>query len=494
MKRSHARACWFFTKSPSKSVRRVYFWTTLDVASVQPACSRLVVVAGRLLPTSMQPPRVVAVSDAATPPFVSDHVPPPTGGYCATAVLSVFCLHNAWTCWVFLNFTNISPAAALLGVTDAQISSITAAGWCGTLAAIPVVTLARASWHRPLLLLAGLANSIAPVVRYLAASRQLFPVVVATNFINGAVFGVFSAWPPMFAVMQWPAERHTVVTALGALSNYVGGALAAPAMPLIANTVDDLLYTFKVQAIIACPMALILFVWLRFLPPFRSTTAAGATLSTQLRRSCCEPRAAALIFTLGLAVGLSLLLQGAVQEMLSGVGFTDVEAGNANCVYQSASAVVGVVLGSQLTSTTALVPTLHFLNGLSAASYLALSAVSAILLKRGRDDFSAAPALMLASMTMLGSSLMGMLPVLLQFAISQVNALENVMSGSIYMVAMVAAATLTTPVALLNGGMDFVLVGVLLTAELIGYLVVMVVIRPACRGSTGAARSYRRFL
>ena len=412
------------------------------------------------------------------------------GGWRATAVLTVFCMHNAWTCWVFLNFTNITPAATLLGVSREDTSAITAAGWYGTLLSIPVVTLCPASWHRPILLMAGVLNVTAPVMRYVAAlpGSQSFGVIVITEGMNGIIFGVFTAWPAMFAALQWPAERHTLVTALGALSNYAGGALSAPVMPLVASTAEDLLFTFKVQAILSVPLALVLGVWLAFLPPYRSPAAAAeASLGAQLRRSCCEPFAAALLLTVGLAVGLSLLLQGIVQEMLVGIGFSDVEAGYANCVYQSASAVLGVVLGSQLTTVASLVPSLHLLHGLSAVSFLALSAVCASLLAAGRAAFAAAPALMLGAMTALGASLMGMLPVALQLAVGRVHAPENVVCGLIYMIAMVIAASLTTVVSSLNGGRDWVLLAALLAAELVGYFVIV----PALDCERAAARSAR---
>ena len=45
--------------------------------------------------------------------------------------------------------------------------------------------------------------------------------------------------------------------------------------------------------------------------------------------------------------------------------------------------------------------------------------------------------------------------------------------------AMVLAASLTTVVTVLNGGRDFLLIGSLLAAELIGFFVVMPALRPA---------------
>ena len=137
--------------------------------------------------------------------------------------------------------------------------------------------------------------------------------------------------------------------------------------------------------------------------------------------------------------------------------------------------MVGIGLGSQLTSVSAesLIPTLHVLHGLSAASFLALGAVCALMLARGRQAFTTAPDLMLCAIACLGASLMGMLPVVLQLAISRVQATENVTSGLVYMVAMVIAASLTSPVAELSGGRDWLLVGLLLAAELVMYCLVV---------------------
>ena len=79
--------------------------------------------------------------------------------------LSVYALHNAWNCWVFLNFSNFAPAKALLQSTDEQIGFITTVGWLGICATLPLVAVC--SWHRTLLVAACLVNSLAPIVRYL---------------------------------------------------------------------------------------------------------------------------------------------------------------------------------------------------------------------------------------------------------------------------------------------------------------------------------------
>ena len=95
---------------------------------------------------------------------------------------------------------------------------------------------------------------------------------------------------------------------------------------------------------------------------------------------------------------------------------------------------------------------------------------------------------MLGAITALGASLMGMLPVALQLAVSRVRAPEpRVRRLMIYMVAMVIAASLTTVVSSLNGGRDWVLLAALLAAELVGYFVIV----PALDCERAAARSAR---
>ena len=53
--------------------------------------------------------------------------------------------------------------------------------------------------------------------------------------------------------------------------------------------------------------------------------------------------------TFGLLVGISLLLQGMNQFILSGVGYDDLSSGEGNTLYQLLAALVGVGLGSRVT-------------------------------------------------------------------------------------------------------------------------------------------------
>ena len=182
--------------------------------------------------------------------------------------LGVYALHNAWNCWTFLNFSNFEPAKELLAATDEQIGFITTVGWLGICSTLPVVALC--SWQRALLVVACLANALAPIVRYFAASACYhdgghdalacsYALVALSNYVQGAAFGVLGAWPSLLGA-QWPEvpltlsltltpdpslalaptpflalnltqERATLVTAISSLSNYVGGAAATLYMP-----------------------------------------------------------------------------------------------------------------------------------------------------------------------------------------------------------------------------------------------------------------------
>ena len=126
--------------------------------------------------------------------------------------LIVYALHNAWNCWTFLNFSNFEPAKALLAATNEQVGFITTVGWLGICSTLPVVALC--SWQRALLIVACLANALAPVVRYFAASACYhdggydalacsYTLVALSNYVQGAAFGVLGAWPSLLGA-QWP--------------------------------------------------------------------------------------------------------------------------------------------------------------------------------------------------------------------------------------------------------------------------------------------------
>jgi hypothetical protein len=294
----------------------------------------------------------------------------------AVLILVVFSLHNAWNCWVFLNFTNFGPAQKLLGVDRAHIGLITTAGWLGILSTVPLVTLWQRD-HRTLLFGAGVMNVVPPVIRYVGALHRSYALVLASNFLQGSAFGVLGAWPAMLASLQWPEERRTLVTAVASLSNYVGGAAGVTFMPVMADTATKLLEIFRVQSYVAAMLFALMATWL-WIPSFaqdeagNSQTAAGGvglTLRQELRL-CLRGAAGRQVLTFGLLIGISLLLQGMNQLLLSGVGYNDLNAGEGNMVYQVAAALAGVLLGSRCEREQGAASVASFLTAVFTEIYL----------------------------------------------------------------------------------------------------------------------------
>ena len=384
--------------------------------------------------------------------------PPQRGGAKAVCVVIVFSLHNAWNCWVFLNFTNFGPAEELLGVGDAEVGFITTIGWLGILTTVPLVTVC--TWHRTLLFVAGLMNVAPPALRYFAAVRGNYELVVLSNFLQGSAFGVLGAWPAMLAALQWRQEQRTLVTAVASLSNYVGGAAGVTFMPAMADTAPKLLEVFKMQSYVAALLLILMVTWF-WIPPSRTAAdgrsalgeeGGGSTLRQELEM-CLRGKAGKQVLTFGLLIGMSLLLQGMNQFVLAGVGFDDVRAGEGNTLYQLAAAVVGVGIGSRCETEADLQRALHWLHIVMAIGTVVFASLCAVVLETSAGSgllFPGAVGVMLLVMTLLGGTLMGMLPFCLQQACYTVApASENVVSGLIYLVAMLVAASLTQLTAII---------------------------------------------
>jgi hypothetical protein len=162
---------------------------------------------------------------------------------------------------------------------------------------------------------------------------------------------------------------------------------------------------------------------------------------------CLTGRAGKQVLTFGLLIGMSLLLQGMNQFILAGVGFDDLSAGEGNTLYQLAAAVVGVGVGSRCESEVDLQKVLHLLHVAMAVGVVVFGALCAVVAAASDGSgvpFAGAVGVMLLIMTLLGGTLMGMLPFCLQQACYTVApASENVVSGLIYLVAMLVAASLT---------------------------------------------------
>ena len=404
------------------------------------------------------------------------------------AFLLVYSLHNGWNCWVFLNFTNFGPAKTLLGATDREVGFITTMGWIGILSTLPIVAVC--SWQRALLVAACLVNTLAPVLRYVTAdlcysahahgSQQgcSYPLIVLSSYLQGAAFGVLGAWPSLLGA-QWPPEQRTLVTAVASLSNYVGGAAGTTYMPACVASASALLGLFRWQAAVSSVLAATSLCFAR-LPPVVVATAgdggsaaAGTQLGVRERlRGVARGRAPLQLATLGLLVGLSLVLQGMLPFVLSGVGFSDVQSGVGTTVYQSAAAVVGVLLGSRVAGQRQLSAALR---GLHAGAGVATAAVALLCWsvgRRGRHGEAPAwdePAVaaMLGVTALLGGTLMGALPFCLQqVVLSSAAAGENLVNALLYLVAMPVAAGLTQLCASLPPLRSLGLVGGLVALEL----------------------------
>ena len=337
-------------------------------------------------------------------------------------------------------------------------------------------------WRRTLLAIGGLLNATAPMLRYAAVAcsgwdpAARYSAVLVSSFVQGAAFGLIGAWPATLAALQWPARRRVVVTAIASLSNYVGGALGTVAMPLIASTPSSLLSCFYVQALAGVPLTVGLLAFLS-LPLVE--VAGGASALAELRLSCCRRRSALLVGSFGVAVGVSLALQGSVQIILEGSGFTALESGVCNTCYQSLAAVVGVVLGGRISSVRSLPRTLRALHLGAGMSYAVLAVLCYIVGSLGR--FGLAPVLAVASSAMLGATLLGMLPFLLQLAVHEIGASETLVSGLVYIVAMGVAASLTQLAASVSALASLATIGVMLLCEL--RLAALLLASPV-RGST----------
>jgi len=374
-------------------------------------------------------------------------------------ILSVFSLHNAWNCLVFLNFSNYGPGEALFGVGEGEIGLITTLGWVGILSSLPVVTLCR--WHRLLLFAAGLLNTLAPIARYVAAEYESYLVVLLTNFAQGAAFGVIGAWPPMLA-MQWPEERRTLVTAIAALSNYVGGAAGVVFMPLMATDGPSLLGVFRFQAYISVCLLVLMISWF-WIPPIVHAEEERSLYDDI--KFCFQQRS---FYSLGLIVGLSLVLQGCTNFILEGVGYTAVESGSGNSVYQLSAAVAGVVIGNYVHCEQDLVRVLHRLRGCIAVAVIAFTALCWAMHEFGR--FVGCVPIMITVMISLGISLMGILPFCLQRAVYIAHpASENVSSGCLYLIVMVITSGLTQLVSVLNPIISVTIIFGLILFEMVAF-------------------------
>lgn len=329
---------------------------------------------------------------------------------------------------------------------------------------LPTFPIAVAcSWHRSLLGVAGFLNVLAPVVRYFAAQAGAYEVVLLTNFLLGNAFGVLGVWPAMLAAVHWREQRRAVVIAIAGLSNYVGGAAGVLFFPTFANTAEELLNVFEVQAYVSIVLGVLMVTWC-WLPPFHegvlsmralegvltdphSTSSSSSepqhrlTLKQELGL-CLRGQAPFQVVSFGVLVGVSLALQGISPYIFSSLGFSAVNSGLSNACYQLSAAVVGVGLGAKIQNQRHLRLALRALHLIMIISMMAIIVLCSVV--RSSGVYLDASAAIVVLMILLGGSLMGALPFCIQQLLYTAHPVsENVVSGCLYLIAAPLAATLT---------------------------------------------------
>ena len=154
--------------------------------------------------------------------------------------------------------------------------------------------------------------------------------------------------------------------------------------------------------------------WRRFSPLSGCAAHTDAPLRCRL---CTSGAAGVQVGTFGLLVGISLLLQGMNQFILSGVGYDDLSSGEGNTLYQLLAALVGVGLGSRVTCEADLRTVLRALHVAMAVGVVGFGVLCAAVGSEG--VFSGSIVLMLGVMSLLGATLMGLLPFVLQQAVCE---------------------------------------------------------------------------
>lgn len=210
-------------------------------------------------------------------------------------------------------------------------------------------------------------------------------------------------------------------------------------------------------------LAVLMGAWL-WIPEFQpdADSSLSRVLDVELRE-CFRRDRLPLIATFGLAVGISLLFQGMTQFILSGLGYSDMFGGISAGVYQLAAAISGTAISSRIQHSGQLAVVLHWLHVLFAVSFVALCGI-------GFTDSPAAVhhVVVVVVMTLLGASLMGMLPFLLQQAVETAElASENAVSGLLYFVAMSVAASSTQVVSAVGSKTSLGVIGGFVLLELV---------------------------
>jgi len=328
------------------------------------------------------------------------------------SVLIVFCLHNSWNCWVFLNASSdVEAAKELFGLNDSEVGTLNTVGLLGIGFLLPVATVCK--WPRALLWFGGIINVASPILRYYGAKSGSYWLVVATFAGNGMAYGVIGVWPPILAVTFAREERHAVVTAVALLSNWLGGAMAAIITPLVSRGQGDgLLALLEGQAYVSVGLLAITACWL-WIPDIVEDTPLPILEELQV---CGKREAATQILNFGIITGVAVSLQNVIPILLEGVGLSEVTAGFGNCIFQIAGAVIGVGLGSFVTTRHQLRRVLWWFHSIALLSCLGMFILAlAFAGKHSNNNISTAA--LLAMVTVQGASVVGALPFVMQQAV-----------------------------------------------------------------------------
>lgn len=355
------------------------------------------------------------------------------------AVLLVYCLHNGWNCWTFLNASSdVDSAKSLLGVSESEIGMLNTAGLLAILVFLLLATVCK--WPRLLLWFGAVLNLASPVLRFYGARMGNYGLVLVSFVGNGAAYGTLAVWPPIISSVFFRENRHALSTAAAMLSNWLGGALAALLTPVLTDgTGDGLLKLLQVQAYICIGLALLTICWL-WIPD----VAANSSLSLWSElQACCKFPVSSEIFCFGIVTGIAIGLQNANPMLLVGVGVSEVNAGIGNCLFQIAGAVIGVGLGAFVTCRRHLQQVIRCLHGVALLAFLSMFPLCwMVSWHHGRDNYPVVA--LLTILTVLGVSVVGLLPFVVQQAVYSAHpATENFVCGIVVTIGTAVGAGVT---------------------------------------------------
>jgi len=360
------------------------------------------------------------------------------------AILGVFCLHNAWSCFTLITLSADAPSAmSLLGIDESQIGTMNATGMVAMIVFLPLGMFSR--WRRTLLVAGALMNVLAVPVRYVACLQGQFGMAMLSYVMTGFGGAVILVWPALIAVLLFPEARWGVVIAVAGLSNYVGGAFGALLIPVFSNdTSAGMLHVLEGESYAAIVLLAVTVVFFT-IPPVPEETSQITT--GEEMRACLKPKALSQAAAFGLAIGISVALQATNPVMLQQSGFSTTMSGAGNCVYQLAAAIVGSALGGLVTTRVKLRSMLRLLHVLSLVSASMIFAVC-VLAESGQvgaeQHIPYLDVFMLCAELLLGASLMGMLPLCTQQLVyAATPASENFSCGFLQVICMVVAAILS---------------------------------------------------